>query len=135
MGLKRAFEASVAVGGKAIKTRGDITYEETRTEIEVKNAASEDIRFIAGMKATNFQMTVQAGTDPEDESSVDGYAVLLAHWEAGTAFSLTFTSPGGLQRTKDFIITAWSDANPVDGLNEATVTFKRSAVGAEESSD
>lgn len=135
MSLKRAFEASVAVGGKTIKTRGDVTYEETRSEIEVKNAASDETRYLAGMKATNFQMTVQVGTDPEDESSVDGYATLLAHWEAGTPFALTFTSPGGLKRTKDFIITAWSDANPIDGLNEATVTFKRSAIGANDSSD
>ena len=34
-----------------------------------------------------------------------------------------------------FLATYAANANPIDGLNEATVTFKRSAVGAEESSD
>lgn len=135
MGLKRGFEATVAVNGKPIKTRGDVTYEESRTEIEVKNGASEDVRYKAGMKSTTYQMTVQSGVDPEDKDAVDGYAVLLGFWESGETFNLTFTSPGGLQRTKSFIITAWSDANPLEGLNEATVTFKRSADEATESSD
>lgn len=131
MGLKRAFEASVAikVSGtyKDILTRGDITFEESYTEIEVKNAAADEVRYLRGMAATSFQMTVQAGTDPEDTDSFDAYAALLAHNEAGTTFQLKFTSPGGVTREKSFIITNWSDANPVDGLNEATITFRISA--------
>lgn len=131
MGLKRAFEASVqikATGGyKSILTRGDVTFEESYTEIEVKNAAADEVRYLRGMNATTFSMTVQAGDDPEDSESFDAYAALLAHNEAGTTFTLKFTSPGGFTKEKNFIITNWQDADPVDGLNEATITFRVSA--------
>ena len=132
MSLKRGFDAtaSISVNGtaKEIKTRGDITFEESYSEVEIKNAASEEVRYLRGMKSTTFQMTVQAGTDPEDSDAFDAYSALKTRYDSGEAFSMTFTSPGGLSRTKNFIITAWSDANPIDGVNEATITFKRSAV-------
>ena len=131
MGLKRGFEASVQLKDgntyKTILTHGDITYETSNTEIEIKNAAADEVRYLAGMAATNFQMTVQAGTDPEDVSSVDGYEELLTKYEAGATFTMKFTSPGGITKEKNFIITSWSDSNAVDGLNEATITFRVSA--------
>lgn len=131
MGLKRGFEASVQLKDgnsyKTILTHGDITYETSNTEIEIKNAAADEVRYLAGMAATNFQMTVQAGTDPEDSNSVDGYSELLTHYEAGNTFTMKFTSPGGITKEKNFIITNWSDSNAVDGLNEATITFRVSA--------
>lgn len=132
--LKRAFEADVSIGSgstaKHVKTRGDISYEESYTEIEVKNAASNDVRYIPGMRATNFQMTVQAGTDPEDAADYDAYETLLGYYESGEVFALTFTSPGGLTRTKNFVITQWNDSDPIDGLNEATITLKIAAADA-----
>lgn len=128
MGLKRGFDATFSVGSgqnlKVIKTRGDITYQESYTEIEVKNAASNDVRYIPGMKAVEFTLTVQGGTDPEDADSVDAYETLLAYYTAGTTFPGTFTSPGGFSRTKNFVITRWQDNDPVDGLNEASVTLR-----------
>ena len=131
MGLKRGFEASVQFKDgntyKTILTHGDVTYETSNTEIEIKNAAADEVRYLAGMAATNFQMTVQAGTDPEDSNSVDGYEELLTKYEAGDTFTMKFTSPGGITKEKNFIITNWSDSNAVDGLNEATITFRVSA--------
>lgn len=128
MGLKRGFDATFSVGSgqdlKVIKTRGDVTYQESYTEIEVKNAASNDVRYIPGMKAVEFTLTVQGGTDPEDADSVDAYETLLAYYTAGTTFPGTFTSPGGFSRTKNFVITRWQDNDPVDGLNEASVTLR-----------
>lgn len=136
MGLKRGFEASVQLKDgnsyKTILTHGDVTYETSNTEIEIKNAAADEVRYLAGMAATNFQMTVQAGTDPEDTNSVDGYAELLTHYEAGNTFTMKFTSPGGITKEKNFIITNWSDSNAVDGLNEATITFRVSAADVSE---
>ena len=131
MGLKRGFEASVQLKDgntyKTILTHGDVTYETSNTEIEIKTAAADEVRYLAGMAATNFQMTVQAGTDPEDANSVDGYEELLTKYEAGATFTMKFTSPGGITKEKNFIITNWSDSNAVDGLNEATITFRVSA--------
>ena len=76
MGLKRGFDATVQIKDgnsyKTLLTHGDVTYESSNTEIEIKNAAADEVRYLAGMAATNFQMTVQAGTDPEDEGSFDG---------------------------------------------------------------
>lgn len=131
MGLKRGFEATVQVkvGNeyKNLLTHGDVTYETSNTEIEIKNAAADEVRYLAGMGATNFQMTVQAGTDPEDDDSFDGYATLYQLFTNKTTFEMKFTSPGGFTQEKAFIITNWSDSNAVDGLNEATVTFRVSA--------
>lgn len=129
--LKRAFEATFSIkiddANKDVKTRGDISYEESRTEIEVKNAATDEVRYIPGMKATTFQLTVQAGTDPEDEDGFDAYEQLKSYFEDGEVFEGSFVSPGGFTRTKNFVITSWSDNDPVDGLNEATVTLKIAA--------
>lgn len=131
MGLKRGFDAVVSIGSgasaKTLLTRGDVTYEESRTEIEVKNAASDKVRYIAGMRATTFNLNVQAGTDEEDTASYDAYAALRGYYEAGTTFPVTFTSPGGLSATENMIVTSWNDQDPVDGLNEAAVTLRISA--------
>lgn len=131
MGLKRGFDATVQIKDgnsyKTLLTHGDVTYESSNTEIEIKNAAADEVRYLAGMAATNFQMTVQAGTDPEDEDSFDGYAKLFELYQSKDTFKMKFTSPGGFTAEKGFIITNWSDSNAVDGLNEATVTFRVSA--------
>ena len=131
MALKRGFSATVTIGSgsgaKTLLTRGDVTYEESRTEIEVKNAASDEIRYIPGMQATVFDVNVQAGTDPEDTASYDAYADLRNKYETGATFPVTFTSPGGFATTKNMIVTKWVDNDPVDGLNDATVTLKVSA--------
>ena len=131
MGLKRGFDATVTVGtgsdAKTVKTRGDITYSESYTEIEVKNAASDEVRYVPGMKATVFDVNVQAGTDPEDTASYDAYADLRDKYETGATFPVTFTSPGGMSVTKDMLVTKWTDNDPVDGLNDATVSLKVSA--------
>lgn len=128
MGLKRGFNASVTLGSgaeaKTVKTRGDITYQESYTEIEVKNAASNDVRYVPGMRATDYSMNIQAGTDPEDAASYDAYSALYAYYNTGTTFPLTFTSPGGFTRTRNFIITNWQDNDPIDGLNDATLTLR-----------
>ena len=131
MSLKRGFEAVVSIGSgasaKTLLTRGDVSYEEAYSEIEVKNAASNEVRYIPGMKATTFQINVQAGTDPEDSASYDAYSELRGYYETGTTFPVTFTSPGGMSVTKDMIATHWVDNDPVDGLNDATVDLKVSA--------
>lgn len=128
MGLKRGFAALFQIGSgasaKTVKTRGDITYTENYTEIEVKNAASNDVRYIPGMGNVEFSVTIQGGTDPEDGDSYDAYQALLAYYSAGTTFPATFTSPGGLSRTKNFVITQWTDNDPIDGLNDATITLR-----------
>ena len=137
MGLKRGFDATVTVGtgsdAKTVKTRGDITYTESYTEIEVKNAASNDVRYIPGMRTAEFSMAIQAGTDPEDSADYDAYAALLAYYNAGTTFPITFTSPGGFTKTENFVITNWTDNDPVDGLNDATLTLRISGGTAGES--
>ena len=129
--LKRGFEAVVSIGSgadaKTLLTRGDVSYDEAYTEIEVKNAASNEVRYIPGMKATTFQINVQAGTDPEDSASYDAYSALRGYYGSGTTFPVTFTSPGGMSVTKDMIATHWVDNDPVDGLNDATVDLKVSA--------
>ena len=131
MALKRGFSATVTIGSgsgaKTLLTRGDVTYEESRTEIEVKNAASDEVRYVPGMKATVFDINVQAGTDPEDTASYDAYADLRDKYETGATFPVTFTSPGGMSVTKDMLVTKWTDNDPVDGLNDATVSLKVSA--------
>ena len=131
MSLKRGFEATVTIGSgadaKTLLTRGDVTYDEARTEIEVKNAAADEVRYVPGMKATTFQITVQAGTDPEDSANYDAYSALRGYYETGTTFPVTFTSPGGMSVTKDMIATHWVDNDPVDGLNDATVDLRVSA--------
>lgn len=131
MALKRGFSATVTIGSgsgaKTLLTRGDVTYEESRTEIEVKNAASDEVRYVPGMKATVFDVNVQAGTDPEDTASYDAYADLRDKYETGATFPVTFTSPGGMSVTKDMLVTKWTDNDPVDGLNDATVSLKVSA--------
>lgn len=131
MALKRGFSATVTIGSgsgaKTLLTRGDVTYEESRTEIEVKNAASDEVRYVPGMKATVFDINVQAGTDPEDTASYDAYADLRDKYETGATFPVTFTSPGGMSVTKDMLVTKWVDNDPVDGLNDATVSLKVSA--------
>ena len=137
MGLKRGFNATVKVGTgadqKTVKTRGDVTYTESFTEIEVKNAASNDVRYIPGMRSTEFSISIQAGTDPEDSESYDAYQALLGFYNAGTTFPLEFTSPGGFTRTENFIITNWTDNDPVEGLNDATLTLRISGGTAGES--
>lgn len=131
MALKRGFSATVTIGSgsgaKTLLTRGDVTYEESRTEIEVKNAASDEVRYVPGMKATVFDVNVQAGTDPEDTASYDAYADLRDKYEKGATFPVTFTSPGGMSVTKDMLVTKWTDNDPVNGLNDATVSLKVSA--------
>lgn len=128
MSLKRGFSALFQIGSgadlKTVKTRGDITYTENYTEIEVKNAASNDVRYIPGMGNVEFNVTVQAGTDPEDAADYDAYLALYNYYINGTTFPGTFTSPGGFSRTKNFVITQWTDNDPVDGLNDATLTLR-----------
>ncbi len=133
MSLKRGFEASMAIKGSTdstamtVVTRGDVTYSESRTEIEVKNAASDEVRYIPGMKATEYAVQIQAGTDPEDTNGADAYAKLKGFYENGEVFQNTFTSPGGFSRTKDMVVTKWTDQDPVDGLNVADVTLRVAA--------
>ncbi len=128
MALKRGFEATVTIGSdsgaKTLLTRGDVSYEEAYTEIEVKNAASNEVRYIPGMKSTTFQLVVQAGTDPEDSEGYDAYTTLRGYYTAGTTFPVTFTSAGGVTVTKNMICTHWTDSNPIDDLNTATVDLK-----------
>lgn len=131
MSLKRGFDAVVSLKDgqtyKRIRTRGDVEYEESYTEIEVKNAASNDVRYIPGMRATTYQLVVQAGTDPEDPDSIDGHAALYALYQAGTSFVFKFVSPSGFEREALFVITHWTEKDPVDGIAEAAIDFKRSA--------
>lgn len=131
--LKRGFsavwtiKASGDTNASTVVTRGDIQYDESRTEIEVKNAASDEVRYIPGMKATDFSVQVQAGTDPEDAAGFDAYAKLKALSDASEVFESTFTAPGGFTRTKNMVVTKWTDQDPVDGLNVADVTLRVAA--------
>ena len=128
MSLKRGFEATVSIDDKTIKTIGDVTYEESDAEIETKNRASQDIRYVPGMTATAFNLQVQGGTDPDDEDSVDGYAILSEMKEKHLTKPVTFTSPSGFTRTKNMICTAFKPSEPVDGLSVADATLKVSAL-------
>ena len=131
MSLKRGFDATVTIGSgsgaKTLVTRGDVAYDESRTEIEVKNAAADEVRYVPGMQSTTFQITVQAGTDPEDTAGYDAYTELRGYYETGTTFPVTFTSPVGMSVSKNMIVTHWVDNDPVDGLNDATVDLRVSA--------
>ncbi len=131
MGLKRGFDATVEIkvgeSYKTLLTHGDVTIETSKSEIEIKNAAADEVRYLPGMAATNFQLTVQAGTDPEDDDGFNGYATLYGFYTTGATFPVRFTSPGGFTAEKNFIVTNWSENDPVDGLNEATVTLRVSA--------
>lgn len=132
--LKRGFDAVMTVKGsgagataKKVVTRGDITISSSHTEIEVKNAASNEVRYIPGMESTEFSVTVQAGVDPEDAAGYDAYDELKGFYEAGEIFEVTFTSPGGFTRTKNMIVTTWKDSDPVDDVNTAEVTLRVAA--------
>lgn len=133
MAIKRGFEAVMTVKGKngttahTVVTRGDIRYDESSTEIEVKNAASPEVRYIAGMTATDFTVTIQAGTDPEDAAGYDAYADLEGYCRRKEIFTCTFTDPGGFSRTKNMVITKWAAQSPIDGINVAEITLKVAA--------
>lgn len=135
--LKRGFEATWTIKGagsnetpKTVVTRGDISYTTSKTEIEVKNAASNMVRYIPGMESTTFSVQVQAGTDPEDAAGVDAYSSLKTFFEEGEVFISTFTSPGGFTRETNMVITSWEDSDPVDGLNTANITLRVAAAEA-----
>lgn len=124
MSMKCGFDADVEVNGTSIKTIGDITYDESKTEIEIKNRESKDIRYIQGMTATVFNLQIQAGIDPESENSVDGYSIVKTLYESEDAFVVTFTSPSGFTRTKNMICTNFKPSEPVDGLSVADAVFR-----------
>lgn len=130
MSLCTGFNCSVSVDGKTIKTIGDVTYSQSRTEIEVKNRASDEVRYLAGLKSTSFDFTVQAGTDPEDSSSVDGYALLLDMFNNRTVAAVVFSDESaGISKTANMICTKFEASEPLDDLATASVTLKITAQG------
>ena len=134
MGLKVGFNAALTIDGKAIKTIGDLTYNSSRTDIEVKNRASEDVRHLSGMRSDSITLVVQAGTDPEDPQSIDGYDLLKGVYENKMTVPVTYTSAGGFSRTKNQIVTEFSPSDPVDDLATANVTLQVSAEDVSSSS-
>lgn len=130
MSLCTGFNCTVSIGGKTIKTIGDVTFSQSRTEIEVKNRASDEVRYLAGLKSTSFELTVQAGTDPEDEGSVDGYSLLLDMFENQKVCSVTFADEdSGISKTANMICTKFDASEPLDDLASASVTLKITAQG------
>ena len=127
MGLKVGFDATLTINGSKIVTIGDINYESSRTEIEVKNRASEFVRYQAGMRSDSITLTVQAGTDPDDPQSVDGYDLLKNAYESKSTIQVVYTSPGGFSITRNQIVTAFNPSDPVDDLSTASVTLRNSA--------
>ena len=133
VGRCRGLNWSVARGGRAIKTSGGVTVSQSRTEIEVKNKASDEVRYLSGLKSTSFELTVQAGTDPEDISSTDGYKLLLDMFENQTVKAVVFTNPdSGFGKTANMICTKFDASEPLDDLATASVTLKITAQGATE---
>lgn len=130
MSLCTGFNCSVSIGGKAIKTIGDVTFSQSRTEIEVKNKASDEVRYLSGLKSTSFELTVQAGTDPEDTGAVDGYKLLLDMFENQTVKEVVFSDPdSGIAKTANMICTKFDASEPLDDLATASVTLKITAQG------
>lgn len=134
MGLKVGFKAALTIDSKAIKTIGDLTYNSSRTDIEVKNRASEDVRHLSGMRSDSITLVVQAGTDPEDPQSIDGYDLLKSVYENKMTVPVTYTSAGGFSRTKNQIVTEFSPSDPIDDLATANVTLQVSAEDVSSSS-
>lgn len=137
--LKRGIDAKFSIKGASdtaalnVVTRTDLTFTTSLTEIEVKNAASNEVRYIPGMETTEFTVQVQAGTDPEDAAGFNAFTKLKGFYDNKEVFTATFTPPEGGSKTKDMIITKWVDQNPIDGLSVADITFRRAAGAAGES--
>ena len=109
-----------------VVTRATFRYDEL-DQNRSQNAASPEVRYIAGMTATDFTVTIQAGTDPEDAAGYDAYADLEGYCRRTEIFTCTFTDPGGFSRTKNMVITKWAAQSPIDGINVAEITLKVAA--------
>lgn len=129
MGLKKGFDAALSSGANNFLTIGDVTYDDNLTDIEVKNRSSQEVRYMPGMRTRSYSFQVQAGTDPEDVAAVDSYEFFKDKYENQETFPLTFMTPGGINVTKNVIVTSFSAKPPVDGLDVADVTIKVSAAG------
>lgn len=127
-GYVKGFDATLSVNGSTIVTIGDITCQQSNTEIEVKTRGSEDIRHEAGMNATTFDFEVFDGTDPEDSNSVNGYTLLLNAKENRTVLPVVFTdASSNAVLSKNMICTKFDAKAPVDGLASADVSLKIAA--------
>lgn len=125
--MKLGFEASVTIDGTPIKTIGDITCDVSRTEIEVKNRASNEVRFLPGMINRTFELDVQSGTDGDDQSGANGSQLVQSLFASGDSASVSFTSADGFSWTKDMICTKITPTEPVDGLSTVKASFKTAA--------
>lgn len=128
MSLQTGFNCSVTINGNAVKTIGDITFSQSRSEIEVKNRASDEARYLSGLKSTSFDFEVQAGTDPADEESVDAYRLLLSMFENQTVAAVVFSDEdAGISKAANMICTKFEASEPLDGLATASVSLKPTA--------
>ena len=132
MGYIKGFNDKVKLGNTELLTVGDITYGQSKTDIQIKTRASNKVRSIPGMMTFAPSFTILAGTDPEDPSTpkVDGYAVLKAAFDAEQTVQLKF----GDEAADYFEILSFETSAPVDDIKSATVTFGLSGIGAPSSS-
>lgn len=122
MGLDKGYDDTIICPEGTIKTVGDITYGSSRTEIEVKTRASEEVRYLGGMKSTPISLTVISGTDPEDPNGVNGYDYFKTMFENQNTAELSI---GDI--SEKFICTKFETTAPVDGLKTANVDLRISA--------
>lgn len=128
MGLKRGFDDKIyLVNGSArteLPTIGDITYGSSRTDIQVKTRASEKVRTIPGMISIPISFTVIDGTDPEDATNTNAYALLKAAYDAKTPVKMAFNN----DIVDTFSILNFETSSPVDDLKTANVSIAPSAL-------
>ena len=132
MGLKRGFDDKIyLVNGSArtaLPTIGDITYGSSRTDIQVKTRASEKVRTIPGMISIPISFTVIDGTDPEDTTNTNAYALLKAAYDAKTPVKMAFNNGTTDEIVDTFSILNFETGSPVDDLKTANVSIAPSAL-------
>lgn len=112
-----------------ILAMGDWSRASTRTAIAVKSKASEDVRYILGMKETPLTLTVVKGVDPADDEGIDAYEFFKTMFETKTVETLTID-----EESKDYVCDSFEETYPLDDLATANVSLKLSANAASSSS-
>lgn len=110
-------------------TMGDWSVGSTRTAIQVKTKASEEVRYVLGMVEHPLTLTVVQGVDPADPQGVDAYAFFQQMFNDKTVETLTVDGT-----SKDYICDGFTKTFPLDDLATAEVSLKLSANAAGSSS-
>ena len=125
MAVNSGFSKIISCRLGNILAMGDFSRNATRTAIAVRTKASENVRYILGMAEHPLELTVVAGTDPADTSSVDAYAFFRQMFDSKSVETLTFDG-----ESKDYICDGFNESFPLDDLQTATVSLKLSANAA-----